>query len=383
MSDQSLQPILMTPGPVALHPKVRESLSWPMIHHRTKQFEDIFVETLSQLRLIFQTEQPCFILSSSGSGGMEALLVNTTAPGDRILVINSGKFGERWLKMAQRLKGTYVYNLEVPWGEAVCLNTLEALLNKEKPNIILTQACETSTGVWHPIESISDLIKKHCPNALLLVDGITALGATHVPMDLWGIDGLVGGSQKGFMLPTGLAFVSLSQRAWHKAEKITSPSYYFDLKAEKEANKKGQSNFSAPVTLIRSLNIALKIILDYGIHNYFQRVETIANHTRKCLQLLGLEGFTQSPSPTLSTFRVTQADRFRQFLEDQYQVTIMSGQDHLKDQIIRIGHMGYLTAQNVKESLFRIKNALQDLSYPIKNESLFTQEVEKIRLPDF
>jgi len=313
--NQAQSTILMTPGPVPIHPKVLASLSEPMIHHRTPKFDQILSECLAKLKLIFVTQNPCFVISSTGSGGMEALLINVLSPKDRVLCINSGKFGERWLQMAQTFGGN-VTSLDVTWGEAIDIEQFENLIKKQNFEIIMTQACETSTGVLHPIKEMGQLIRKHSPHSLFLVDAITALGATPLPMDEWDLDGVVGGSQKAFMLPTGMSFLSFSERAWKVIHGNTNPRFYFDIRKELNANKLGQTYFSSNVTLIRALNIAMDLMLEKGLSHHLAKIDTIAQFTRRAASAMGLESFSKSPSPSVSALKTTiDSQKLRDLLE--------------------------------------------------------------------
>ncbi len=354
---------VLAPGPVNLHPKVREALALPMIHHRTPEFDAILKRVLLRLKSIFQTDQPCFINTSTGSGGMEALLVNTMAPGDLVLGIDSGKFGERWCEMVDTFGGKLV-RMKVPWGQAASVENIEKFLNEyPQTSLVLCQACETSTGVVHPIHEIGQVIAKF-PNTLFLVDGITALGAMPLPMDLWGIDGLVGGSQKAFMLPTGLTLFSFSQKAWRKIENNPTPRFYFDVRREHKANQKGETFFSSNVSLIRALDVVLDLISDKGLKVLFKEIENRAIFTRQFAQKMGLDLFPERPSNSLTALKVpSQLDSqvVRETLEKKYHTTIMGGQDQLKGKILRIGHMGYIDSSQMIQLLLDLGSTLNDM----------------------
>ncbi len=354
---------VLAPGPVNLHPKVRECLSLPMIHHRTPEFDAILKRVLTRLKDIFQTEQPVFTMSSTGSGGMEALLVNTMKPGDLVLCIDSGKFGERWAEMVETFGGKAI-RLKVPWGQAVPTDSVEKFLQEfPQTALVLCQACETSTGVVHPIHELGQIISKY-PETLFLVDGITALGALPLPMDLWQIDGLVGGSQKAFMLPTGLSLFSFSQKAWKKIETNPTPRFYFDVRKELKANLKGETFFSSNVSLIRALDVVLDLFLEKGLKNLFKEIETRAIFTRLFTQQLGLELFSERPSNSLTAVKVPEhldSQIIRENLEKKYHVTIMGGQDQLKGKILRIGHMGYIENHQMIQLILDLGNILHSM----------------------
>lgn len=276
---------------------------------------------------------------------MEALLVNTLAPGDKILGINSGKFGERWCEMA-KVFGGHLIEHKVPWGHAVDVREIDKILALDPDiKIVMTQACETSTGVLHDIQALGELIHKR-PQTLFLVDGITALGAVPLPMDEWKIDGLVGGSQKAFMLPTGLSLFSFSKKAWAKIEQNPQPRFYFDARKEREANKKGETYFSSNVTLIRALDVVLDLILEQGMDQLFRTIQARADFIRFFAKKMGFCEYALRPSGSLTSLAVPlgiDSQVFRTELEKRFSITIMGGQDQLKGKIIRIGHMGYIT----------------------------------------
>lgn len=335
---------LLAPGPVSLHPDVQKALSLPMIHHRTPEFDKILARVLTGLKKIFQTSQNVYMHSSTGSGGMESLLVNILSPGDTVIAIVSGKFGERWAQMAE-VFGARVITLNVAWGHAVSVDEVKALLGKHpETRAVLCQACETSTAVTHPIRELAALIAP-MPNTLLLVDAITALGAFPLPMDEWKIDGIVAGSQKALMLPTGLSFVSFSKKAESFFDKATCPRYYFDIRREKKANASGETFFSSSVSLVRALDVVLELIEKQGLDKLFAANHRRAEATRIFAQKLGFGLYAKSPSDSVTALTVPaglDGQKIRSYLEDTYAITIMGGQDQAKGKIIRVGHMGYI-----------------------------------------
>lgn len=333
---------LLAPGPVNLHPEVRKALALPMIHHRTPEFDKILKKVLNGMKEIFQTQQDVYLLTATGSGGMEALLVNVLSPGDKVIAIVSGKFGERWAEMA-KVFGAEVLTIDVPCGNAVNPSDVEKLL-KQHPDTraVLCQACETSTAVAHPIEEIAKIISQY-DNTLFLVDAITALGAYDIPMDSWNIDGLVAGSQKAFMLPTGMAFVSFSEKAWKFIDQARSPRFYFDVRKEKKANSAGETFFSSNVALIRALDVVLDLIHQQGLKKLFHDIHRRAEFTRHFATKLGFALYAKSPSDSVTALLVPpqmDGQKIRLHLEQVHNITIMGGQDQAKGKIIRIGHMG-------------------------------------------
>lgn len=366
MSIDTSKSILLAPGPVQLHPEVQKILSLPMIHHRTPEFDGILKKVLVDLKSLFQTQEKVFILSSTGSGGMEALLVNVLRPKAKVLAIVSGKFGERWAEMAETYGGD-VHRLNVPWGESVSLSEVKTFLEKNPDTeIVLTQACETSTATVHPIKELSEIVAK--TKSLFLVDAITALGAYPLPMDAWKIDGLVAGSQKAIMLPTGLSLISFSQKAWQKINLNSMPRFYFDVSKELAANDKGETFFSSNVTLIRALAFVLQDVLSHGLEKLFHTIHRRAGYTRFMAKHLGLEIFSKSPSDSVTALSLPpgfDGAKFREHLEKKYNVTVMGGQDQLKGKIIRLGHMGYLTDQDLHQTTERLIQALNDFGFTL------------------
>lgn len=363
---------LMAPGPVPVSESVRQALALPMIHHRTPEFEAIFQRVLKNLKPVFATEQPVMILPTTGSGGMEAAIVNVFSPGDHILAIVSGKFGERWAEMA-RVYGLKVHELKVKNGSAVEPAEVAALL-KSHPEIkgVMTQACETSTATWHPIQELAAIVKAKS-DCLFLVDGITAVGCAPLPMDDWGLDVLVAGSQKAFTLPTGLSFVALSKKSWAFNQTARCPRYYLDLLAEKKANEKGQTNFSSSVSLIRGLDVFLKEALGCGLVGIQKRCAQLAEATRQAAQDLKLCVFSQSPSPSVTAIALPptlDGDKLRVHIEKQYNVTVMGGQDELKGKILRIGHMGAISNRDQLATIEALGRSLIDFKFALTEEDV-------------
>lgn len=359
-------PILLAPGPVQLHPEVQKILAEPMIHHRTPEFDSILSQTFSELKFLFQTTQPVFMHASTGSGGMESLLVNLLSPGDHVLAIVSGKFGERWAEMAE-VFGANVYRLNCNWGEAVDTETVRRYLkNNPQTKLVLTQACETSTATAHPIEELGKIVAES--DALFVVDGITAVGAYPIPMDVYRIDALVAGSQKAVMLPTGLSFVSFSEKAWKQVLTSKTPRYYFDIRKELKANQNGETLFSSPVPLIKALHFILSEIQKIGLAQHFKIIRRRADFTRALTKILDLQLFSKSPADSVTAISLPSEIKgveLRTHLEKKYQVTVMGGQDQVKGKIIRMGHMGHILDEHLIHSMYCFTLALKDFNYPV------------------
>ncbi|MBC7467401.1 MAG: alanine--glyoxylate aminotransferase family protein [Bdellovibrio sp.] len=359
-------PILLAPGPVQLHPEVQKILAHPMIHHRTPEFDQILSHALSGLKFLFQTKQPVLMHTSTGSGAMESALVNLLNPGDEVLAIVSGKFGERWAEMAE-IFGGKVSRLNVAWGSGVHAEDVRTYLkNNPQIKIVMTQACETSTATVHDIKLLGEIVSE--TEALLLVDGITAVGAYPMPMDAYKIDALIAGSQKGIMLPTGLSFICLSEKAWAKAQTAKTPRYYFDLRKELKANQNGETLFSSPVPLVKSLEYVLSMIQKTGFDLHFKEIKRRADFTRAIGQKMGLTLYSKSPSDSVTAFNLPadiKGVELRAHLEKKYFVTVMGGQDQAKGKILRLGHMGYILDADMINTMELLALALADFNFNV------------------
>jgi aspartate aminotransferase-like enzyme len=355
--------ILMTPGPVPMPPAVLEILAKPMEHHRTPEFEAVFKRVLTQLKLVFQTAEPVFIHTSTGTGAMESALVNCLSPGDHVIAVVSGKFGERWADMAEAF-GMKVTRIEVPWGQAVEVRQIKELLDKfPETSAVLCQVCETSTGALHPTREIAQVVAP--TRALFIVDAITALGALPLPMDEWKIDVMIGGSQKAFMLPTGLSFISFSRKAWAKVETAKCPRFYFDIRKERKANESGESGWSAAVTHLRALDLVLQIFLGAGMHRVYHRIQALARSTQVAAREMGLTLLAQVPSPSVTAICMPpqlDGQKVRADIEKASSIVVMGGQDQLKGKIIRIGHMGAISDQDQLQTITALAEAINRMN---------------------
>ena len=345
----------MTPGPVPVPMPILREFGLPVIHHRTPEFVEILSRVSQNLKKVFETDQPVFMHASTGSGAMESAIANLLSPHDEVIVVVSGKFGERWAEMAEAY-GVRVQRLNVPWGQSLRVERVADLLKKHPEcKVVYTQACETSTGALHPIRELAQLTR-HMPT-LLAVDGITALGAMRLPMDEWGVDVLIGGSQKAFMLPTGLSFISLSERAWKTAETARCPRFYFDLRRERASLKNGETYFSSSVSHVRALDRALQHFLQHGLNYLHARVAALSRATLGAARELQLASAAEMPAPSLTALRLPDdidGQKVRADMEKEFHVTVMGGQDQWKGKIIRIGHMGAIS----NDDLFATIDAL-------------------------
>ena len=321
---------LMTPGPVPLPPEVLDSLAQAMIHHRAPEFSQELSDVWRGLQGFLATSQPVLLMTSTGSGAMEAALTNTLSPGDEILNMESGKFSRRWTQIA-RAHGLRVHVLQEREGWPLSPQKVhEALSCHPRVKAVTIQACETSTGTANPVFEISQMIRSF-PETLLVVDAATAIGVMELKMDEWGLDVVVAGSQKAFMLPTGLGFISLSKRAWGFNERATCPRFYFDLRAEREANERGGTRFSAPVVHIRALHSVMNLLNSAGGQAVRQRCEGLAEVTREAVQEMDLELFSRAPCNSLTAIRVPQGldgEKLRDHMFESSNIFVAGGRIH-------------------------------------------------------
>ncbi len=333
---------LLAPGPVPVPSQVMLAMGEKVLHHRTPQFAQILGQVWADLKTVFATEQPVQLITGTGSAAMEAAVVNTLKTGDQALVVVSGKFGERWAEMCERYSVETI-RWNIPWGAHLDIQGFSEQLKKNPGiKVVFTQVCETSTATLHPIEKMAQLVRQVLPNAIFAVDAITAAGCMPLPMDKWGIDVMVAGSQKALMIPTGLSFIALSERAWKAQSTSTSGKFYFDLAKERSANAKGDSQFSVPTPLVVGLAVVLNQLKSSGgLERMWKRCECLASVTREVGVELGLGVYSESPSPSVTAL-TTPSDStvIRDWLETERNITIMGGQDQLKGKIIRVGHMG-------------------------------------------
>ncbi len=363
-----LKRYLLTPGPTAVPPEVMLRMSQPLIHHRTPEFETIFAEVQEGLQWLFQTEQEVLLLAASGTGAMEAAVSNLCSAGDTVIVVNGGKFGERWLKISQAF-GLTPIELKVEWGQAVQVAAVaEALKTHPEAKAVLVQASETSTTALHPVQEIATLTRN--TNTLLVVDGITSVGATATPMDHWGLDVVITGSQKALMLPPGLGFIALSDKAWKQADSATLPRYYFDLKRERKEQQKHTTAYTPAIALINGLAAVLQMLKEEGLEHVFERHALLAKATRAAAQALGLRLLAPtSPSPAATGVFLPEeisGSLFLKYMRDRMGVDIAGGQDHLKGKIVRISHIGYAGPFDVITAISTLEMALRRFGHTLE-----------------
>jgi serine---pyruvate transaminase len=360
---------LFAPGPTPIPSEALLAMAMPIIHHRSPDFLPVLDAAKKGLQWLFQTKNDVLILCCSGTGGMEGSVSNLFSPGDKVLVINAGNFGERWTKIAHAY-GLVVSEIKREWGFTVKPDDVEKAL-KDDPAIrgVFVQATETSTGVYHDIKALASIVKKY-EDKILVVDAISALVAHDLKMDEWGIDVLIGGSQKGLMLPPGLAFVGMSDKAWKFADQAKCPRFYFNFKKERESLAKNQTNFTSPVTLIIGLNECLKLLQKEGLENAFERHRRIANATRQAVKTMGLRLFSQE-SPSNSVTAIMAPDgldgqEIYKNLRVKYGITAAGGQGQAKGKIFRIAHLGYADTFDVITAIAGVEMVLKPMGYPVK-----------------
>ena len=356
---------LLTPGPTPLPPQVCEAMARPIIHHRTPQFQVILKEASEGLKYVFQTQNDVFILASSGTGAMEAAVVNILSSGDTAIAVEGGKFGERWTEICQSY-GINAEVINVEWGRAVEPKEIEKKL-KANPKIkaVFTTLCETSTGVVTDIEAIGKVVKE--TQAVLVVDAISGLGAIPMAFDAWFCDMVVSGSQKGLMLPPGLGFISMSPKAFKLMESSKCPKYYFNLKEAKKALDKNDTPFTPAISLVVALNEALKMMKQDGLENIFLRHKKMAEATRQAMKALGLELFAPSASSDVVTaVKVPlgiDGEKLVKTMRDTYGVTIAGGQSELKGKVFRIAHMGFIEEFDIILGISCLEKVLKQMGY--------------------
>lgn len=364
-----LKRYLLAPGPTPVPPEVLLAMARPMIHHRAPEFDKLFAEVRDGLKWLFQTKNDVLILAASGTGGMEGSVSNFLSPGDKALTINGGKFGERWTKLCKTF-GAQVTEIKVEWGHAVNPQLVADALKKD-PGIkaVYVQASETSTGVAHDVKTLAQIVKAH-GDTILVVDAITALGVFDIKMDVWGIDVLITGSQKALMLPPGLAFVSVSDKAWQLAEKAKNAAFYFNFKKERENQQKNQTAYTPAVSLIIGLQEVIKMFKAEGLDAVFGRQAAMAHAMREGIKAAGLALFPkESPSDALTAISAPEGvdgQAVYKNLRVQYGITAAGGQDHLKGKIFRVSHMGYMDRFDVITAVAAIEMVLKGLGHPVK-----------------
>jgi aspartate aminotransferase-like enzyme len=361
---------LFTPGPTPVPEIVQLEMAKPMIHHRHPEFGEIFQRANENLKYVFQTSQTVWTMTSSGTGVLEAAVVNLFSAGDEIIFVNAGKFGERWGNICKTY-GLKTNEIKIPWGEAVQPEHLKNAL-KEFPNVkaVLLTHNETSTGTTINLKELAATIRNNS-NALVCVDGISSIGAIEMRMDEWGIDCALSGSQKGFMVPPGLAFIALSERAWKFTETSTLPKFYFSLKKCVKSYKDLETPWTPAITIFIGLDKALQMMKAEGMENVWKRHTRMANATRIGCQAIGLQLYSKSPSNSMTAAWIPENIRndvalnkkFNSTLKKTFGITVAGGQDELQGKIFRISHLGYYDEFDILSCIAALERSLAEVGF--------------------
>jgi len=357
---------LFTPGPTPIPPEALLAMAQPIDYHRSEDTVALIKDVLEKLKHVFQTENDVLFLTSSGTGAMEGAVANLLSRGDKVIVIRSGKFGERWGEICTAF-GVEAIPIDVTYGNAVDPQAVEILLTQH-PDVkaVYATLCETSTGVLHDIEALARLTRVR--PTLLIVDAVSGLGADDLQMDNWGIDVVVSCSQKGLMTPPGLSVVALNQRAWDAVEHSDLPKYYFDFRKAFEAGLQGSVPYTPAVTLLTALQCALNCICEEGIRNTIARHDRLATATRSAVKALGLSLFTASPANTVTSIRLPEeidGKAFINLMRDKYGVTYAGGQSQLSGKIVRIAHLGWMNENDVIVAISAFERGLVEIGCDI------------------
>ncbi|PWU25632.1 MAG: aminotransferase [Candidatus Rokuibacteriota bacterium] len=358
---------LMAPGPTPVPPNVLLAMAQPVMHHRTPEYEALFIEVRAGLKRLFQTSRDVVPFTASGTGAMEAAVVNTLSPGDTVLVLRAGKFGERWEEICLAY-GVNAIALGAPFGETVsAARFAEALREHPEAKAVLMQHSESSTGVLHDVRGVAAVTAS--TDAILIVDAVSSLGIANLEMDAWGVDVVVAGSQKGLMLPPGLCFCALSEKAWRRLQSSRLPKYYFDLAAEWKAMSRNEAHFTPAIPIVVGLREVLHMIEREGLANVFARHERLGRATRSGVEALGLEIFAKAaPSPALTAVaapRGVGGEEVVAAFSTGHNITIAGGQGEMKGEVFRLGHMGYVADFDVLTALGALEQVLHDLGQPV------------------
>jgi aspartate aminotransferase-like enzyme len=353
---------LRVPGPTPCPPEVLKAMAWQMVNHRGPEFHEMITEVTENLKKVFQTKNDVLLLTGSGTGGLEAAVVNTLSPGDKVLSVSMGVFGDRFASIAKTF-GTDVISLKVEWGKAADPDAINKAL-RDNPGIkaVMVTHNETSTGVTNDLKAIAKVVKDD--GKLLIVDAISSLGSINLPVDALGCDVVITASQKGWMVPPGMAMVSVSPEAWKARESAKMPNFYWDfVRAKKIYDEKKENPWTPAISIVYAFKVALPMMLKEGIENIFARHERIGQMTRDGIKKLGLPLFADPAhaSNTVTAVSIPEGldgKKLRQVLREKYHVVLAGGQQTLDGKIFRIGHLGLVNEKDVKEILTAIEKVL-------------------------
>ena len=377
--------ILLTPGPTPVPPRVLEILSRPVFHHRTPQYREIFARVSEGLKYVFQTKNDVYTFTSSGTGAMEASVVNFLSPGDTMIAAHAGKFGERWVGIGKSYT-INVVEVKASYGESIRPEQIQkALRENPQAKAVCITHCETSTGVTNDVKTIAGVVSK--TQAILIVDAISSLAADELLQDAWGVDVVVSGSQKALMLPPGLGFMSVSQKAHELNKTAKCPRFYYDLKLYQKALLDSDTPFTPALTLVIALEESLKIIKTKTFQGHLQETAKLAEATRAAVQAIGLELFARERhSNVLTAVKVpsgVDGEKLVNTMRDKKGVTLAGGQGEMKGKIFRIAHMGYITEEDLLTGLDILCETLNEFGFTCSAKgaiSKFKQTLSQTRL---
>lgn len=353
---------MLTPGPTPVPPQVLQVMAEPIFHHRTPRYRKLFGEVSEGLKGIFRTAQSVYTFTGSGTLAMEASVVNFLSPGDKVIALEAGKFGERWGEIAARYQLNAV-RIKVPYGETISPDEVgKALKQNPDAKAVFGTHCETSTGALLDIQAIAKAVSN--TPAIFVVDAISALAADRLEMDVWGIDIVVSGSQKGLMIPPGLTFLAASEKAKVLNKTAKLPRYYVDLTQYEKSLKDSDTPFTPALTLVLALREAIHMIQKEGIEKVWTRTAELANYTREAIKKLGLELFSKRPANTLTAVKVPagiEGEKLVSIMRDEKGVTMAGGQGEMKGKVFRIAHMGFITHADLETGIAVLKETLNEL----------------------
>jgi aspartate aminotransferase-like enzyme len=357
---------LRIPGPTPCPKEVLQAMSQQMINHRGPQFAQILGDVTAKLKQIFQTKADVFLLTGSGTGGLETAIVNTLSPGDKVLSVSNGVFGERFATIAERF-GAEVIPLRFEWGKAADADAIrQALKTEPKVKAVLVTHNETSTGVTNDLEAISSVVKQF--DKLLLVDAISSLGSINLPVDDWHGDVVVTGSQKGWMVPPGLAMVSVSQEAWQAHANAKMPRFYWDFTQAKSYLERGQTPWTPVISMFFALSVSLDMMLKEGLTNIFTRHARVAQAARNGIKSLGLSPFAEESHASNTVTAIAASNgldtkKMLKILREEHQIILSGGQQRLDGKIFRIGHLGWVNEDDIKAVISALKVVLPQAGF--------------------
>jgi serine---pyruvate transaminase len=369
---------LFTPGPTPVPPDVLAATAAPVLHHRGPDFKRLLAETLERLQQVCRTDNEVILFTASGTGAFESAVANLLSPGDRVLAVSQGEFGERWQKLASAY-GADVIPLAYAWGETPRAEDLAAALESTPADVVLVVHSETSTGVVADVQTLAAAAKE--AGALVVVDAVSSLGAVPLETDAWGIDVVVSGSQKALMTPPGLALATISPAAWERCERVTTPRFYFDWRSYRKALDVGSTPFTPAVAIVAGLNVALTHILDEGLENAFARHAALGRACREGAKAMGLELFSpdDESSAVVTAILTPDGADARELvlaLRDRHRITVAGGHGDMAARLFRIGHIGWFDVFDITTALAAVELVLADMGAQIESGVAVTRALE-------